>query len=93
MMMRFFSAVSANEFDVPKTNVGSNSFETIMQIVFGLAAAVAIIVLLLASLKYVTSQGDPAGVAKAKNAIIYAVIGLIISAAAFAIVSFVVKNL
>lgn len=92
-MMRLFSAVSANEFDVPKTNLGSNSFETIMQIVFGLAAAVAIIVLLLASLKYVTSQGDPAGVAKAKNAIIYAVIGLIIAASAFGIVSFVVKNL
>lgn len=92
-MSTLFSKVSATEFDVPQTNLGSNSFETIMQIVFGLAAAVAIVVLLLASLKYVTSRGDPAATAKAKNAIIYAIIGLVVAASAFAIVSFVVKNL
>lgn len=95
-MRNFFSAVSdvkSSDFDVPQPELNSTSFETILQIVFALASVVAIIVLLIASIKYITSRGDPQGVAKAKNTIIYAVIGLVIAASAFSIVSFVVKSL
>lgn len=88
-----FSAVSPNEFDVPKGNLNSASFNTILQIVFGIAAAVALIIMMIASLKYVTSMGDPQGVAKAKNTIIFAAVGLVIAASAFSIVTFVVKSL
>lgn len=87
-----FAQVTKDEFNLPKTSLSDNSFSTILQIVFGLAGGVALVVLMLAALKYVTSRGDPAGVAKAKNAIIYALIGLAVCAAAFSIVSFVVKS-
>lgn len=85
-------AAVANEFDVPKADLTNNSVGTILQIVFGVAGAVAVVVLLLASLKYVISRGDPGEVAKAKNAIIYAVIGLVVVASAFTIVTFVVDK-
>ena len=91
-MTHLFSQIKSSDFDVPKTNLGSSSFETIMQMIFALAAAVAVVVLLLASLKYVTSQGDPAGVAKAKNSIMYAVIGLVVAASACIIVTLLGKN-
>jgi len=89
------AASVANEFDVPggdKLNRGSDSLDIILNIVFGVMGAVAVVVLLLASLKYITSRGDPGEVAKAKNAIIYAVIGLVVVAAAFTIVTFVVDK-
>lgn len=83
----------AGRFDVPEAKLNNNSVGTILQIVFGVAGAVALVVLLLASLKYVISRGDPGEVAKAKNAIIYAVIGIVVVAAAFTIVSFVVDRI
>ena len=93
MISYMIAKVSGDDFDVPKATLDSGSFDTILQIVFGLAAAVALIVLLLASLRYVTSQGDASAVAKAKNTIIYAIIGLVITVSAFSIVTFVVKAL
>lgn len=82
----------AEEFDVPRAGFNNNAVGNVLQIVFGVAGAVALIVLLLASIKYILSRGDPGEVAKAKNAIIYAVIGIIVVATAFTIVSFVVDR-
>lgn len=92
-MQYMIAKVSGSDFDVPKAILDGGSFGSILQIVFGIAAAVALIVLMLASLRYVTSQGDASAVAKAKNTIIYAIIGLAITATSFSIVTFVVKAL
>lgn len=87
--LAYYIIAVADRFEVPDAKLNSNSVGNILQIVFGVAGAVALVVLLLASLKYVISRGDPGEVAKAKNAIIYAVIGLVVVASAFTIVSFV----
>lgn len=92
-MYKIFSEITQNDFSIPKNELTNDSFATILQIVFGIAGGVALVVLMLAALKYVLSRGDPAGVAKAKNAIIYALVGLAVCAAAFSIVSFVVKSI
>lgn len=86
------AAPVSEKFDVPRAGVDDTSLATILEIVFGIMGAIALIVLLLASLKYVISRGEPGEVAKAKNAIIYAVIGLMIIGSAFTIVSFVVNR-
>lgn len=91
-MINIFSAVGPNDFNVPKTQLTQGSLDTVLQIVLGLAAAIAIIMLLIGSLKYITSQGDPGAVSRAKNTILYSVIGLVIVAGAFSIVTFVVKG-
>lgn len=90
--MLYFGADIVNRLDVPKGDFDNSSLATVFQFVFGLMGAIAVVVLLLASLKYVISRGDPSEVAKAKNAIIYAVIGLVVIAFAFSIVSFVVEK-
>lgn len=58
-------------------------------VVFGVIAAIFIVV---GGVNYMTSAGDSGKVQKAKNTILYAVIGLVISALAFAIVNFVITN-
>lgn len=84
--------IEKNDINVPKGNLTDASFSAILQLVFGLLGAIALLVIVIAGLRYVISQGDPQAVAKAKNTIIYALVGLVIAVAAFSIVSFVIRN-
>lgn len=53
---------------------------------------VAVIMIIIGGLKYVTSQGDSSNTASAKNTILYAIIGLVVVALAQVIVKFVLKK-
>lgn len=74
-------------------DVDSSTFERVLSIVFPVVGAIVLIFLILAGLKYVLSRGNPSETAKAKNAIIYAVVGLIITLLSYSIVTFVIKGL
>lgn len=63
---------------------------TILSIVIGVAA---VIVIIIAGIQYMLSTGDPTKVNNAKNAILYAVIGLIIAGLSQVIVQFVVTKI
>lgn len=69
--------------------------ETIATIVNLLSAAVgvaAIIMIIVAGFRYVTSAGNPESAKSAKNTILYAIIGLIVVALAQILVHFVLFN-
>lgn len=88
-----FAQQVINESDipnVPKPPLTEASISTVLQIVFGFAGAIAVIILILAGLKYNLSLGDPQKTAQAKNAIIYAAVGLAVCVLAFSIVSLIV---
>jgi len=53
----------------------------------------AVIVVVIAGLRMVNSNGDTQAVSKARNAIIYALVGLVIAALAYALVNFVLDQL
>lgn len=55
--------------------------------------AVAVIVIIVGGIRYTTSDGDPGKIQSAKNVILYAVIGVIVSMLAYAIVNFVIDSL
>jgi tellurite resistance protein TehA-like permease len=57
-------------------------------LLFG-AGALAIIYVLIGAFQYVVSAGNPAEVAKAKNTIVFAIVGLVIVMLALVIVQFV----
>ncbi len=59
-------------------------------IVYWIAGVVAVIVIIVAGFVYTTSSGDQARVTKAKNAILYSVVGLVVIALAFVITQFVI---
>lgn len=68
--------------------------EAILSLVNGflvLAGIVAAIILIYGGVQYVISRGDDQATAKAKNTILYAVVGLIVIGLAAAIVNFVVQ--
>ena len=63
---------------------------SIVGAVLGLVALVAVIFIIIGGINYMTSQGDPGKTKKAKDTILYAVIGLIICGISFAIVNWAV---
>lgn len=77
--------------------VGGNNiasiFRTITNILLFLVGAVAVIMLVVGGLKYVTSNGDQTAITSAKNTILYAIIGIVVAFMAFAAVNFVVDSL
>ncbi|MBR3322788.1 hypothetical protein IKG13_01885 [Candidatus Saccharibacteria bacterium] len=65
----------------------------IINAIIGFVAIIAVIVIIIGGINYTMSQGDPQKTKKAKDTILYGVIGLIISLLAFAIVNFVLNAL
>jgi hypothetical protein len=58
-----------------------------------IVGAISVIVLIIGGIRYVISAGNATQVTAAKNTILYAIIGLVISIAAYAIVSFIFTQL
>lgn len=67
-----------------------DSVKKIVNALLYLVGITAVIVIIIAGFMYMTSAGDPSKASKAKNALLYAVIGLVIAIAAYAIVNWVV---
>ena len=73
------------------SNTINNVIINILNGVLGLLAAVAVLVIVIGGVQYMTSAGDPGKTKKAKDTILYATIGLIIAALAAVIVNFVIN--
>lgn len=68
----------------------SHQVTTILSWIVGLLGIVAVVVIIMGGVSYMTSAGDAGKVKKAKDTILYGIIGLIVAALAFAIVNFVI---
>lgn len=77
----------ANCVNLPQVSADSQNLEKILQIVFGIIGAVAVIFIIISALKFITAQGDPQALAKARQSIIYAAIGLAVAVTATVIVT------
>lgn len=66
---------------------------SIINAVVGALALVCVIVIIIGGVNYMTSSGDAGKVKKAKDTILYGVIGLVICVLAFAIVNFVIADI
>ncbi len=81
------------DINVPLTAGSDAVVENVLTTVFLVAAGLSLLFLAIGGLKYVLSQGEPQKTQEAKEGIIYAIVGLVISLSAFAIVSFVYRSL
>jgi len=71
----------------------SELVNTIINVAMSLAGIVAMGALVLAGQRYIAAGGDAAKIASAKRTIVYAVVSLVISFLAFAIVKFIITSL
>ncbi len=84
--------LDVNSLPFPTGVEGSGLIQTALSVIFGVLGAIAFLIIVIAGMQYAFSQGDPQATGKAKAAIIYALIGLIIAILAQSIVSFAVNH-
>lgn len=87
------SASTLAECNIEDDNSLIPTILNIIQVTIGVLALVAVIVIIFAGVQYTTSAGDAGKVKKAKDSILYGIIGLVIAILAFAIVNFVLSSL
>ena len=75
-----------------QTDKVSTLLATILNILSFVVGVIAVIMIFIGGIRFVTSQGDGASTAAARNTIIYAVIGLVVAAMAQFLVQYVVNR-
>lgn len=77
--------------NLPKTKADQSTITIMMNILFVILGAVAVLMIVIAGLRYILSQGDSNKIAESKRMIVYALIGLIVVTLAASIVNVAVK--
>lgn len=96
MIMNFIHYLSATTVDIDPGDIGipkitaDAALSGILNTIYVVGGIIAVIAIVIGGFRYVVSQGDATSITKAKNTILYAVIGLIVIAAAFAVTWFVI---
>lgn len=83
--------INASDIGIPKAN-DTNLVHNILMPVYFWAGVLAVIVIIIAGYIFVTSNGNAQQVTRAKQAILGAVVGLIVIFVAFVITNFVVAS-
>lgn len=87
-------ASSARGIDQATTLFGATGiFTTLTNVMLFGVGAISVIMVVIGGLRYVISGGSSTNITAAKNTILYAVIGLIISILAYALINFVIGSL
>ena len=79
--------------DLSKQDGLSNILKNATNIVLFIAGALAVIMIIYGSIRFMTAHGDEKQVESARLIVTYSVIGLIIAILAYALVNFVLSNL
>lgn len=87
IMVNLSEIASKVKIDPPP--VGAPSLNIGLNRVFFWAGVIAVIVIVIAGFRYITSAGSPDKAKQARNTIVYTVIGLLIILFSFAIVNIV----
>lgn len=91
MLRQFSEVVLADK--LPHATLQDSRIKTAIQAFLGIAAAVALLVIVIAAFKMVISRGNANEVKKSRETIVYATVGLVVAMSALAIVTFVVGKL
>lgn len=80
---------NGGEVDNVPMITGGEVLTNALNLTYFIAGAVAVIVIIVGGIMYATSGGNSGSVGKAKNMILYSVVGIIVIIVAFAITNFV----
>lgn len=88
-----------NDFQSSVNEVGGSEASGLPEVVVNtinimlyVAGVIAVIIIVIGALRFVTSEGDAASANKAKNSIAYALVGLVLAALSYALVNFILSG-
>lgn len=93
ILTQFALDTKVDELQYDTGDTFSSSFQGILNAIIGVLALVAVVVMIIGGVSYMTSSGDAGKVKKAKDTILYGLIGLVVCVLAFAIVNFVISQI
>lgn len=79
----------STDIGIPKLT-GEEVLRNGLNIVYFVAGIVAVIVIIIGGIMYTTAAGNSGSVTKAKNMLLYAIVGLVVVISAYAITYFVI---
>lgn len=75
---------------IPQQGLDNDQVQSAVGFFFIIAGIIAVIMIIIGGYWYVLSGGDPQRTKKAKDTILYAVVGLMISVSAWIIIEFII---
>ena len=89
------SAADEAQSGVDAVNDGNDTsledmITSVINVLLYIAGIIAVIMIIIGGIKYMTSGGDANGISSAKNTVLYSVIGLVLVILAYAIVNWVI---
>lgn len=88
----FTTLAQVNISPLPHVQANNQTITTVLGVVFAVTAAIALLIIVIAGFRFVIAGGDSEDMARARMTIIYALVGLLVSMAAYSIVTFVIKG-
>lgn len=90
----YFLAQILNGEKLPSRKIANqDTLDKVFNLVFITLGALAVLLFVLAGLRYVLAQGDPAKITQAKMRLVHIAIGLSIAALAAAVVNLVINRI
>ncbi|HSX45283.1 MAG TPA: hypothetical protein VLF39_04250 [Candidatus Saccharimonadales bacterium] len=77
---------------LPSATPSSATIHNVVTAILATLGAIAVFIIALGGFKYVMSRGDPQATARAKDTILYAIVGLVVAIMAYSIVAFVIPK-
>lgn len=81
--------LTAGEAGIPTVNA-DNAITGILNTAYYAAGITAVVVIIISAIFYTISQGDPSKIKRAKDGILYAVVGLVVIMLAFVLTNYVI---
>lgn len=96
-LVKFFAKSISDQTKAAANDAGTGDtleagIGNLVQSAFVVIGIIAVVVVILGGVNYSTSMGDPGKTKKAKDMILYGIIGLIVAVIAFAITTFVINS-
>ena len=82
----------ASEHNLSK-DTSDSTVAGVIRVALGALAAISIVIIIVGGFQFVVSRGDPAQVKKARQTILYAVVGLVLAVSASVIVPYIINSL
>lgn len=90
-LVQFAQKIDASTSGIP-TMSGDDLLKNGLNLTYFLAGVIAVITIVIAGIMYTSSSGDAGRVAKAKNLLLYSIVGLVLVLVAFTITNFVIGS-
>jgi hypothetical protein len=84
------ATVDPNRVGIPRVNANQANLDSALNGAFVLAGAICVLFVVVGGIRYVMSEGQPGKIEQAKNTVVYALVGLAVTAIAFMLVRLVI---